>query len=148
MRLSVQICSLLISLLATILLPNSLKAQGTFPSSDGEKSKYVCQIEMPKGYISGICVLRQQDGKIRGSIFNEFGISAMDFSYDLAKEKIKLYSVIKVLDRWYIRRMLRKDLGQVMMELKKGGSIYENKRYHIVYTFDSVNDSRQDDGEW
>ena len=146
MKLSVQICSLLISFFTVALFPNSLKAQEAFPSSDGEKAKYMCHIEMPKGYISGICVLRQQEGLIIGSIFNEFGISAMDFTCDLAKKKVKLHSVVKMLDRWYIKRMLRKDLCQVMYELKNGGSIYENKKYHIVYTFVPVTNSQQDDG--
>lgn len=107
MKASVHLYLLCISLL--LALPISVQAQTTFPSADGERAKYAAYIEMPKAYVSGICVLLQEDGLIKGSLFNEFGITALDFTYNPQRDKIKLHSVIKMMDKWYIRKVLKKD---------------------------------------
>ncbi len=55
--------------------------------------KYNASIEMKKGYLSGICILiRDKDG-YKGSIFNEFGISVLDFTYQPVTGKVKLENV-------------------------------------------------------
>ena len=99
---------------------------------------------MPRGYVSGMLVLLHDDevvghasqrGTVKGSLFNEFGITALDFTYDRRKDKVKLHSVVKMMDRWYIRRVLRRDLHEVLKGLEQGDSIYEDKRYHINYKF-------------
>ena len=76
--------------LLTALFSVAMAQEVTFPDNTGSKVKYSALIEMPKGYISGICILYNDEGLVRGSIFNEFGISAIDFVYDTAKEKVKL----------------------------------------------------------
>ena len=119
-------------------LPISGQAQTTFPSADGERAKYAAYIEMPKAYVSGICVLLQEDGLIKGSLFNEFGITALDFTYNPQRDKIKLHSVMKMMDKWYIRKVLKKDLRQVMKTLKEGQTEYTNQRRHIVYRFHGI----------
>ena len=121
-----------------LALPISVQAQTTFPSADGERAKYAAYIEMPKAYVSGICVLLQEDGLIKGSLFNEFGITALDFTYNLQRDKIKLHSVMKMMDKWYIRKVLKKDLRQVMKTLKEGQTEYTNQRRHIVYRFHGI----------
>ena len=121
-----------------LALPISVQAQTTFPSADGERAKYAAYIEMPKAYVSGICVLLQEDGLIKGSLFNEFGITALDFTYNPQRDKIKLHSVIKMMDKWYIRKVLKKDLRQVMKTLKEGQTEYTNQRRHIVYRFHGI----------
>lgn len=121
-----------------LALPISVQAQTTFPSADGERAKYAAYIEMPKAYVSGICVLLQEDGLIKGSLFNEFGITALDFTYNPQRDKIKLHSVMKMMDKWYIRKVLKKDLRQVMKTLKKGQTEYTNQRRHIVYRFHGI----------
>lgn len=89
--------------------------------------KYNASIEMKKGYLSGICMLiRDKDG-YKGSIFNEFGISVLDFTYQPVTGKVKLENVIQLLDKWYIKRLLRQDLSQVIKNLQNGISIYDNK---------------------
>jgi hypothetical protein len=118
--------------------PISVQAQTTFPSADGERAKYAAYIEMPKAYVSGICVLLQEDGLIKGSLFNEFGITALDFTYNPQRDKIKLHSVMKMMDKWYIRKVLKKDLRQVMKTLKEGQTEYTNQRRHIVYRFHGI----------
>lgn len=121
-----------------LALPISVQAQTTFPSADGERAKYAAYIEMPKAYVSGICVLLQEDGLIKGSLFNEFGITALDFTYNPQRDKVKLHSVMKMMDKWYIRKMLKKDLRQVMKTLKEGQTEYTNQRRHIVYRFHGI----------
>ena len=136
MKASVHLYLLCISLL--LALPISVQAQTTFPSADGERAKYAAYIEMPKAYVSGICVLLQEDGLIKGSLFNEFGITALDFTYNPQRDKIKLHSVMKMMDKWYIRKVLKKDLRQVMKALKEGQTEYTNQRRHIVYRFHGI----------
>ena len=136
MKASVHLYLLCISML--FALPISVQAQTTFPSADGERAKYAAYIEMPKAYVSGICVLLQEDGLIKGSLFNEFGITALDFTYNPQRDKIKLHSVMKMMDKWYIRKVLKKDLRQVMKTLKEGQTEYTNQRRHIVYRFHGI----------
>ena len=136
MKASVHLYLLCISLL--LALPISVQAQTTFPSAEGERVKYAAYIEMPKAYVSGICVLLQEDGLIKGSLFNEFGITALDFTYNPQRDKIKLHSVMKMMDKWYIRKVLKKDLRQVMKTLKEGQTEYTNQRRHIVYRFHGI----------
>ena len=136
MKASVHLYLLCISLL--LALPISAQAQTTFPSADGERAKYAAYIEMPKAYVSGICVLLQEDGLIKGSLFNEFGITALDFTYNPQRDKIKLHSVMKMMDKWYIRKVLKKDLRQVMKTLKEGQTEYTSQRRHIVYRFHGI----------
>lgn len=121
-----------------LALPISVQAQTTFPSAEGERARYAAYIEMPKAYVSGICVLLQEDGLIKGSLFNEFGITALDFTYNPQRDKIKLHSVMKMMDKWYIRKVLKKDLRQVMKTLKEGQTEYTNQRRHIVYRFHGI----------
>ena len=40
-----------------------------------------------------------------------------------------------MLNKWYIRRLLKKDLPYVMENLFRGISTYKNEKYHIIYQF-------------
>ena len=134
-----RVCLIFVSLTFLTAHFNTVNAQVCFPSFQGEKAKYSAYIDMPQGYVSGVCVLFNEGTVIRGSLFNEFGITALNFSYDLKKEKIKLYSVVKLMDKWYIKRILKKDLKQLMKCLQKGESVYQNEKYHITYSFSTLN---------
>lgn len=118
--------------------------QVVFPSSEGEKARYSAYIEMPRGYISGICVLVNDGEVVKGCLFNEFGITALDFSYDIQKQKVKLHSVIKMMDKWYIRRVLKKDLRQMMVCLQNDIYEYRNERHHIIYQFTPMEEELMD----
>ena len=117
-----------------------LTAQVSFPSNEGERARYSAYIEMPRGYISGVCILVNNEGIIKGSIFNEFGITALDFSYDPQRQKVRLYSVVAMMDKWYIRRVLKKDLAQLMLRLQQCEFSYRNERRHITYQFTPIAD--------
>lgn len=139
MRQLARACLVFVSLTFLTAHFSTVNAQVCFPSTQGEKAKYSAYIDMPQGYVSGVCVLFNEGTVIRGSLFNEFGITALSFSYDIKKEKIKLYSVVKLMDKWYIKRILKKDLKQLMKCLQKGESVYQDEKYHITYSFSTLN---------
>ena len=72
--------------------------------------RYSFRIETPKAYVSGIMLASRTDGGINGSMINEFGISAIDFSYSRKKDKLRLINVVSFLNKWYIKRILRNDI--------------------------------------
>jgi len=139
---------LLISILVLSFFSMSLMAQEEtepdqqpFVDSIGSRVKYAATIELKKGYISGICVLGSEAEAYHGVFFNEFGITAMEFTYQPAKKKLKLVNVIKMLDKWYIKRVLKKDLAHVVDNLLNGISTYKDEKYHINYKFTLLQDN-------
>ena len=133
MRPLVQRCLLSISL----LLMSGIVCGQSFPSKEGEQVRYSAYIELPKGYVSGICILQHTGAVVNGCLFNEFGITALSFTYDLKKQKIKLLDVLPMLDKWYIRKVVKKDLLYMMKALERGESTYRDERHHITYIFNS-----------
>ena len=93
------------------------------------------EIEFPQVSITGIGTLVKQGDNVIGAVFNEFGVSVVSFSYLPAKKKIKLLSVLDKMDRWYIKRILKRDLLRLMEVLEASGSSYFNSKYNIKYTF-------------
>jgi len=126
---------LYIIILWMAMLSQPLEAQTWFPDKDGCKVKYNAVIEMKKGYMSGICIMLNEGGVVKGSLFNEFGISALDFTYQPDRKKVKLLNVMKLLDKWYIKRVLKKDLVQLMARLQQGMGEYRDERFKINYKF-------------
>lgn len=120
----------------TVQAQDSLIAQQT-PLSDsiGCKTKYATTIELSKGYLSGITVMVREADVYHGVLFNEFGITALEFTYQPQIKKVELIEVIAMLDKWYIRRVLKNDLQHVMENLMKGNPTYKNEKYHISYKF-------------
>lgn len=139
MKRSLTIFSWCVSLILFSAL--SLKAQSLLPSPSGEASRYEAYIELPRGYLSGVCIMRCAGDTLRGSIFNEFGVSAMDFVYDRRKDRVRLLSVMKMMDRWYIRRTLRSDLRRLLRSMNAGEGEYRNEHRHILYRFTPMADS-------
>lgn len=124
---------LFVSMLMMRACPMMAQTQQLFPFQTGEKIRYTASIEMPKGYISGICVLLNEGEVVRGCLFNEFGVTALDFSYQPKKDKVKLHTVMGLMDKWYIRRVLRKDLRQLIQCLQNGVTAYQNEKHGITY---------------
>ena len=129
-------------LLLSCVLP--IKAQSLFPDSVGQKQKYAATIEMKKGYISGICMMVNDGEVVKGCLFNEFGISAIDFAYRLNDGKIELLGVIKMLDKWYVKKVLRRDLARLMQNLRMGKDAYRDEKYKIDYKFTILNDATEE----
>lgn len=141
----IRLLSISLGLLFAVSLP--LHAQNLLPSEEGDRSRYEVTIQMDKGYFSGVCAMLNEGRVIQGSIFNEFGITAIDFSYDTVKKKVRLHTVFKMMNKWYIRRVLRKDLACLIDGLKIGETQYVNKRHHITYRLVPVNSGEPEDSE-
>ncbi len=136
MRRLVLIYFLFISIVSGI----KIQAQSALPLQEGESRQYAAYIEMPRGYISGVCVLQKADDTIKGCLFNEFGITSLDFTYYPTRKKVKLHHVIKMMDKWYIRRVLRKDIALLMLSMEEGKTKYLNERRHIIYQLNPMED--------
>ena len=110
--------------------------------------------------ITGICMVSQSpDGQTTGTIVNEFGVKAFDFI--ISKGKVKIINVIKPLDRWYIRKVLKKDFGFTFQHIPEGKDIsvgkrritfrengdiaIDNDRYNIHYVFTPITASNETD---
>lgn len=133
---------LLISILLLSLASLTVQAQDSLivqqaPLSDsiGCKTRYATTIELSKGYLSGITIMVREADVYHGVLFNEFGITALEFTYQPQTMKVELIEVVAMLDKWYIRRVLKNDLQHVMENLMKGNPTYKDEKYHISYKF-------------
>lgn len=138
---SVSHCLACVSLLLLLLSATPLQAQNLLPTEEGSIMRYTANVDMPKGYISGICTLMRQDQTILGSIFNEFGVTMISFVYYPSKDKVKLLSLNDKLDKWYIRRVMKADLRQLMHTLEQGQLTCQDSKYHITFNLSLLNDS-------
>ncbi len=93
--------------------------------------------------MSGICILLNDSMEVKGSIFNEFGVSAMDFSYLPSKDKVRLHHIIGFMDKRFIRRRLKKDLRELMHSLQEGKGRYKNEKYKTTYSLMPLAEEKQ-----
>ena len=118
-----------------LIEPLSIMAQLTYPANEGDKVRYNLQVEIRDSFLSGICIMVNNDGIIASSIVNEFGISLMDFIYSEQKDKVKLCNMIKPLDRWYVKRLLKRSLRGMLKAMKSGDTEYIDEKNRIKYVF-------------
>ncbi len=114
---------------------SSVVAQSIYPDSVGCVMRYNALIELKQGYVSGVCLIVNEGEVLKASLFNEFGISALDFSYNPRRNKVKLLNVMSFLDKWYIKRVLKKDIVALLHNFKSGIGEYRDERYGIDYKF-------------
>lgn len=122
--------------------------------------KRAVYIDTGKATISGILVTRETENTILGSIINEFGISALNFCYDMEKDKMKLTHVVSFLNKWYIKRVLSNDLKFCLhilygipfnkkhnysMEQIVDSTMVSNNKQHITYIFTPLKESTTDE---
>lgn len=119
---------------------NARAQEVTFPS-DSCNVTYSMQIEFKNAYISGICMLVKDGETIKSSVVNEFGVSLIDFIYDIKKDKIKLKYVMSTLNKWYIKRVLKKDLKSVLHIMQNGGNEFDNEKHKLYYRFNLITDT-------
>lgn len=129
---SVRISLLSISLLFVI---TAVSAQSLLPEKPGDRQRFTAIVEMKNAYLSGICIMVRDSDLMKCSVFNEFGVSAIDFSYSPKKDKVKLHSVVGRMDKWYVRYVLKRDLRRLINNLRNGIPSYINDRQHIKYSF-------------
>ncbi len=84
-----------------------------FPFNDNEPTRYTVAITFKNASFSGICVVKQKDDIIVGTIVNEFGIRAFDFTVSLDRKHVKLLNVMKTLDKCLVRKTIARDLRQL-----------------------------------
>lgn len=99
--------------------------------------RYSFQIEMNKAFISGVLLANEDDGIINGSMINEFGVSAIDFTYSKKKQKVKILNVVSFLNRWFIKMVLKKDL-KFCIHILYGTPHTPNNYYEVVSSGDKV----------
>lgn len=115
------------------------------------KRQYSVLIEMPRGgSLTGICLIKTDESGSKGALVNEFGIHALDFTVSADRRKVRLLHVIDWMNKWYIKRVLRRDLRFLFLgsenaqdrwrEVTVAGdtTILRNKKYHITYTFTEI----------
>lgn len=137
--------------LATIsLLILSVWTCATYAQESATSTEYSVVIDARGKQITGICVMNAaEDGSVVGTIVNEFGIRAFDFTFDGRKAKVQ--NVFPPINKWYIRKVLRKDMtflltnmntkqnvvrGKRSLTILPNGDIgLINERYNIKYTF-------------
>lgn len=138
--------------LSSLLLFVTFGAQGAETGDSGQERlrRYAFLMETQKAGVSGIMIAAESADAITASIVNEFGISAIDFTYNKQNRKLKLLRVVSFLDKWYIKRQLRNDLKcciQVLyslpdakakdydLTLSADSLTITNVKRHIKYTF-------------
>ncbi len=104
-------------------------------------------IEMRHGYISGICAMQHRNDSVVGSVFNEFGVSAIDFSYDAKGDKVALTYIIGMLNKRLVKRTIRGDIKEWLHALQQGNNTYANTRRGITYTLMPLGDNEISEDE-
>lgn len=93
--------------------------------------------------LTSICVIDTvSDGNLVGTVINEFGAKAFDFTY--TNGKVKVLNVVAFLDKWYIRRVLRRDLKHILPTLTPDKESYYKRRW-ISYTFTPMTSDNEAD---
>lgn len=101
---------LLISLIFSLSLAKAGNTHPFFPTNEGERREYTSTIQFNRNTLSGICIVKKEENKYIGTFINEFGIKAFDFIYDHKRKNVKILNTIEFLNKWYIKRVIRKDL--------------------------------------
>lgn len=99
--------------------------------------RYSFQIETKKAFISGLLLANENDRVIIGSMINEFGVSAIDFTYKKKKQKVKLQNVVSFLNKWYIKMVLKNDL-KFCLHILYGTPFKSKNNYDVVHIGDTV----------
>lgn len=148
MQRSVRKFFLLINLLTLLCLT---PCQATNELDDSLTIREYQFLMQARGHeLTGLCIVNEvSEDTVMGTIVNEFGVKAFDFSIDNGKGRV--FNVIRPLDKWYIRRVLKGDFGFIFNNMKRGqdliikkrhlsfmpnGEIHvRNEKYKIRYTF-------------
>lgn len=130
------------------------------PCCATESREYNLLMDVRGREITSICMMNiEEDGSIVGTVVNEMGVKAFDFTY--ANGKAKVINVLGPLNKWYIRKVLRKDFNFILSNISKnqnvvwkkrsmtvspnGDIIIKNDRFNISYTFTPMNANHETD---
>ena len=124
--------------------------------SDSCASKYSVNISVHGMTITGLCIVRDYGDEVIGSVVNEFGIKAFDIVFNKDKGKTKLQNVIKMMNKWYIKKVISADLSTLLCSKnsdknmkrrtiinENGMLLLNNTKYNINYKFIPIDDTQQ-----
>lgn len=104
------------------------------------KKCYSIHIDFSNFYLSGICMVQLDNDVIVSSVVNEFALSTVTFQYEIRKDKIKIINIIKQLNNFYIKKIIKSDFKKIMKEYiipyhnnQSKDYEYENIQYNINY---------------
>ena len=112
-----------------------------------EVSQYRVLIKIAQVELTGILVLKYMNTEWRGSLINEFGIKAFDFT--ASQKRCKLRNVTPFLNKWYIRQTIESDFayllwneqsvkGKSLIQLPDGAFVLKNEKRGIEYLFQRI----------
>lgn len=77
--------------------------------------------------MTSICIMDLSDEQnIVGTVMNEFGVKAFDFTFN--GKKAKICNVVGPLDKWYIRKVLKADFTFLLSNIRQGSDVTKKKR--------------------
>lgn len=113
---------------------------------DGDEStRYTVAITFKTASFSGICVVKNIGTQIAGTIVNEFGIRAFDFTMNRDRRRVKLLNVMKPIDKCLIRKAIARDLKRLFNATTTDGYVSVDgdkitmRRPSRSYTFSKMN---------
>lgn len=111
---------------------NQKPVTGLFDSLNVRKFK--AKINYKTTDITGILICKKiNDSIIAGSLFNEFGIKGFDFT--IHGKSARLNNVFKNIDKWYIRKILERDLHFMFSDPEPRNSCMMNDTLVYVANF-------------
>lgn len=140
-------CLAFISVLLCFSYAAKAQGQQYYPRNAGDKTESNILIEMPKGYVSGICVLVNYGDTISGAVINEFGITLMGFQYVVHNDKVKMSTVVAVIDKWYIEKTLANGIKGFLAALRNGESVFVDDKHNITFTLTPIKTRKDNDAQ-
>mgnify|MGYP004526364493 FL=1 len=116
-----------------------------FRFAGDESTRYTVAITFKTASFSGICVVKNIGTQIAGTIVNEFGIRAFDFTMSQDRRRVKLLAVMKPLDKCLIRKAIARDLKRLFNAtttdeyVSVDGDKITMRRPSRSYTFSKMN---------
>lgn len=129
----------IIFLILLLLTPLIAMGQNLLPTTQGQECLYNVQMDMKRGGMTGVCMMVCDSVGIHANVVNEFGMGLMSFTYDTEKDRVRLHSVFSKMNKWYIRRTLRRDLKKLIHGMMAGNATYTNHKRGIIYIFTPIN---------
>lgn len=118
-------------------IPTLVSAQNS--TVDESSYRYSVQININRAGISGVCMMREVSDNVFGAIINEFGLSMLSFNYDPDRKRARIVDIAPQLDKWYIKKVLRRDLKKIIPQITqkdiKEVFRYCNVKQQIEYIF-------------
>ncbi len=105
--------SVVTELVEVTSLTDATNSPYLFPFNGDESTRYTVAITFKNASFSGICVVKSIGTQIAGTIVNEFGIRAFDFTMSQNRRHVKLLNVMKPLDKYLIRKAIARDLKRL-----------------------------------